>query len=315
MKKVFDSISTRDAFGEELAIIASQREDIIYIAADTLKSVGGSPMHKLFPERAINVGIAEQNMALMAAGMASCGACVFAASYATFCSMRICEQVRTFIAYPNLNVKIVAGLGGLSGGIEGVTHQGTEDIGIMRTIPNMSIVCSADAASTKVITRAIAAYNGPVYFRLGRYASPKVFDDSYSFTLGKANVLRSEGDVLLIGYGSTIGRCLIAASLLDSRGISCRVIETPTIKPFDNETIQKHAKQVKLIVTVEDHNIIGGLGSAVIESLAAELIPVPCIRLGLNDEFGQSGDCEELLDLYGLSPENITSIVEMHCKT
>lgn len=309
MSTEFDSISTRDAFGEALAALARENSKIMYVAADTLKSVGGTKMHAEFPERAINIGIAEQNMALMAAGMASCGAKVFAATYATFASMRICEQIRTFIAYPRLDVKIVAGLGGLSGGIEGVTHQGTEDIGIMRSIANMTVVCAADAASTKKITQAIAAYDGPVYLRLGRAVSPKVFDDSYVFQLGKANVLQDGGDILLVGYGSTIGRCISAAKLLEEKGLSCSVIETPCLKPFDNETIAAMAAKAKVVVTVEDHNIIGGVGSAVMEALSEAGLCVPVIRMGLQDCFAQSGECEELLDFYGMAPMDIAKTV------
>lgn len=309
MNVEFDKVSTRDAFGNALAELARENENIVYVAADTLKSVGGTKMHNEFPDRAINIGIAEQNMALMAAGLASCGAKVFAASYATFASMRICEQVRTFIAYPNLDVKIVAGLGGLSGGIEGVTHQGTEDIGIMRSIANMTVVCAADAASTEVITRAIAEYDGPVYLRLGRYASQKVFTSDYSFRIGKANILREGGEAVLVGYGSTIGRCLNAAELLEADGIRCGVIETPCLKPFDNAAIAKLAGNAKLVVTVEDHNIIGGVGSAVMEALNECGVKVPVVRMGLQDRYAQSGDCEELLDYYGMSPENIAETV------
>ncbi len=309
MSVKFDSISTRDAFGEALAELAKENSRIMYIAADTLKSVGGTKMHALFPERAINIGIAEQNMALMAAGMASCGAKVFAASYATFASMRICEQVRTFIAYPKLDVKIVAGLGGLSGGIEGVTHQGTEDIGIMRSIANMTVVCAADAASAKKITRAIAEYDGPVYFRLGRAPSPTVFDEDYVFRLGKANVLQNGGDVLLIGYGPTIGRCISAARILEKNGRSCSIVETPCLKPFDNDTVSALAARTKVVVTAEDHNIIGGVGSAVMEALNEVRLHVPVIRMGLQDCFAQSGECEELLDFYGMTPENIAKTV------
>jgi transketolase len=176
MSVIFDPVSTRVAFGEALIKMADEYPELMYVAADTLKSVGGTPFHEKYPTRALNIGIAEQNMALMASGMASCGAKVFIASYAVFSSARICEQVRTFICYPNLDVKIVAGLGGLSGGQEGVTHQGIEDIGILRSIPNLVIVEAADAASTRVITEAITHHKGPVYLRLGRNASSSVQD-------------------------------------------------------------------------------------------------------------------------------------------
>lgn len=315
MSVTFDKISTRDAFGNALLELARENPDIVYLAADALKSVGGGPMHAEFPERALNVGISEQNMALMAAGMASCGAKVFAATYATFASMRICEQVRTFIAYPGLDVKIVAGLGGLSGGIEGVTHQGIEDIAIMRAIPQMRVVAAADAASAEVITRAVAAYDGPVYLRLGRTPSPKVFDESYKFEFGKANILRGKGgDVTLLGYGATIGRCLAAADLLEARGLGCRVIETPSLKPFDSEAVLKAARETRLVVTVEDHNIIGGLASAVSETLTDGGVFAPTLKIGLNDCYAQSGECEELLDYYGMSPQGIAERVAAKMK-
>lgn len=310
MEKVFDDISTREAFGAVLVQLAHENKNLMYIAADTLKSVGGKEIHKSYPDRALNVGISEQNMILMAAGMAASGAKVFAATYAAFASMRICEQIRTFVAYPVLDVKIAAGLGGLSGGIEGVTHQGTEDIGMMRVIPGMTVVCAADAASTVKITRAIAEYEGPVYLRLGRDPSPKVFDENYKFELGKANILRPSGRVTLLGYGSCIGRCLLAARLLEESGISCGVIETPSLKPFDKEAVIKAAEKSELLATVEDHNIIGGLGSIVLETLAEAGTGTKCIRMGLKDEFGTSGNCEELLDYYGMSPENICRTIK-----
>lgn len=308
MEKIFDDISTRDAFGIALASLAQDNDRIMYIAADTLKSVGGKQIHADHPDRALNVGISEQNMILMAAGMAASGAKVFAATYATFASMRICEQIRTFVAYPKLDVKIVAGLGGLSGGIEGVTHQGTEDIGMMRVIPNMVVVCAADATSTIEITKEITKYEGPVYMRLGRDKSPKIFEQNYKFKLGRANILRTYGRITLLGYGSTIGRCVLAADLLEQSGISCGVIETPSLKPFDRETVLEAARESELLITVEDHNIIGGLGSIVLETLAEAGSKVRCIRMGLKDQFGTSGNCEELLDYYGMRPEDI-------CKT
>lgn len=305
----FDSLSTRDAFGEVLLQLADENENIMYICADTLKSVGGGPIHSKYPSRALNVGIAEQDMILMAAGMAASGAKVFAATYATFASMRICEQIRTFVAYPNLDVTIVAGLGGLTGGIEGVTHQGTEDVGMMRIIPNISVVCAADAESTKIITREISKHGGPTYFRIGRYASPKVFDSTYTFEFGKANVIRPEGEVTLITYGQSLSRCIEAADILEADGIHCRLIETPCIKPFDYKTVADAAQNSKLVVTVEDHNIVGGVGTCVLEAIANSGTAVPSVRLGLNDEFGSSGDCEELLDYYGLTAGNIVAKV------
>lgn len=315
MGVVFDKESTRVAFGNALLRMAEQDETIMYVAADTLKSVGGAPMHKKFPSRAINVGIAEQNMALVGAGMAASGAKVFVATYAAFASMRICEQIRTFICYPNLDVKIVAGLGGLSGGIEGVTHQGTEDVGVLRSIPNLVIVEPADAASTEVITEAITKYKGPVYMRIGRNASPKVFDSDYKFEIGKANTLVDKGnDAVIFTTGAAVFRALEAEKLLDAEGYRVKVIEMPTIKPLDEDAVLRAARATGLVFTAEDHSVIGGLGSAVSEVLA-EKLPTKVERIGLNDEFGESGEHEELLDKYHLLPREIADRVIVGIKS
>lgn len=310
MSRAFDDVSTRDAFGKALLRLAEKDKTIMYIAADTLKSVGGSPFHNKYPERAINVGISEQNMALMAAGMASCGAKVFIASYAVFASMRISEQIRTFICYPNLDVKIIAGLGGLSGGQEGVTHQGIEDIGVLRSIPNLVIVVAADAASTEVITEEIAAYNGPVYLRLGRYKSAKVFDENYRFKIGKANILKADGsDAAIFATGAAVARAKEACEKLTSQGRSVQLIEMPCIKPLDEEAVLRAAQETDLVITVEDHNVIGGLGTAIAEVLG-EKRPTRVVRIGIQDQFTESGDHEELLDKYNLHPDHIACCIE-----
>ena len=310
MAVVFDKESTRVAFGNALLRIAEQDETVMYVAADTLKSVGGGPMNKKFPERAINIGIAEQNMALMGAGMAASGAKVFIATYATFASMRICEQIRTFICYPNLDVKIIGGLSGLSGGQEGVTHQGIEDVGVLRSIPNLVIVEPADAASTEVITEAIAKYKGPVYMRIGRGASPKVFDSDYKFEIGKANVLVDKGnDAAIFTTGAAVIRALEAEKLLAEEGYNVKVIEMPTIKPLDEEAVLSAAKATGLVFTTEDHNVIGGLGSAVAE-LLCEKLPTKLERIGIDDEYAESGEHEELLDKYNLLPRDIAERVK-----
>lgn len=311
MSVIFDKESTRVAFGNALCRMADEDPSVMYVAADTLKSVGGAQMHKKYPERAINVGIAEQNMALMGAGMAASGAKAFVATYATFASMRICEQIRTFICYPNLDVKIVAGLGGMSGGQEGVTHQGLEDVGVLRSIPNLVIVEPADAASTEVITEAITRYKGPVYMRIGRNASPKVFEkDNYKFEIGKANILIDKGDdAAIFTTGAAVFRALEAEKNLAAEGYKVKVIEMPTIKPLDEKTILDAAKATGLVFTTEDHNIIGGLGSAVAEVLA-EKCPVKLERIGVRDQFTESGDHEELLDKYCLLPQDIADRVK-----
>jgi transketolase len=306
-----DKISTREAFGNALQRIFETNQNVIAMGADTTKQMCLEPIGKKFPGRVINIGIAEQNMMSMAAGMAATGMQVFAASYACFMSMRACEQVRTFVAYPNLNVKVVAGMGGLSGAIDGATHQGLEDIGIMRTIPNMKIVVPADAAATEVITAAIAQDDGPAYLRLGK-GSPvlKVFDENYRFEIGKANVLYDDGnDAAVICNGVAVARVLEARQALAEKGYKIKVIEMPCVKPLDTETLIWAAQATKAVITVEDHTIIGGLGSAVAETLI-ENCPVKMKRLGIADVFTESGLHEELLDKYGLAVADIVKTVE-----
>ena len=308
-------ISTRDAFGNALLRIAEENENVIAIAADTGKSMGYSPMEKKFPERVINIGIAEQNMMTAAAGLASVGNLVFAASYAPFTCMRACESVRTFIAYPNLNVKIVGGLGGLSGNVEGVTHQGLEDIGIMRCIPNMTIVVPADAASTEVIVEEVARNYGPAYIRLGRGPVPKVFDENYKFQIGKANIVKEKGkDATIICNGVMVSRSIEAEKILSEKGYDVKLIEMPCVKPIDSESIINAAKETGAVITVEEHNIIGGLGSAVAEVLG-ENMPVLLKRVGIKDVFTESGPHDKLLDKYGLAIEDIVYAVEETIKS
>ncbi len=297
--------STRQAFGETLAELYRSGLDVVAVAADTAKSMFTTKLGELDPARAIDVGIAEQNMMMVAAGLASTGKIVFAASYAVFTSMRACEEVRTFIAYPNLNVKIVSGLAGLSGAEEGVTHQSLEDIGIMRSIPNMTAVVPADATAVRAATKAIAAVPGPVYLRLPRNPTPVLFGEDYQFVLGKANLLVDRGtDLTIITNGMGVYRALAAEKLLAKAGIQVRVLEMHTVKPLDREAVVKAARETGAILTVEEHNVIGGLGSAVAE-VVTETFLVPVFKLGIPDCFTQSGDHEALLDKYGLNPENI----------
>jgi transketolase len=306
-----DKISTRAAFGQGLLELAEENPNVIGIAGDTTKSMSMGLMEEKFPDRVINIGIAEQNMMAVAAGMAATGMQVFVASYAPFTCMRACEQVRTFIAYTNLNVKIIGGMGGLSGAVDGTTHQGLEDIGIMRAIPNMKIIVPADAAATAVITKAIAKKDGPVYLRLGK-GSPvrKVFDNNYQFQIGKANVLSDAGnDAAVICNGVMVARVLDAQQILAEKGFKLKVIEMPCVKPLDTETVIKAAQATGVVITVEDHNIIGGLGSAVAETLS-ENCPVRLKRMGIADVFTESGLHDDLLDKYGLSVANIVETVE-----
>jgi transketolase len=309
-----DKISTRDAFGQTLLRIAEANPNVVAMGADTTKSMSMNIMEKEYPDRVFNIGIAEQNMMAAAAGMAATGMQVYAGSYAPFTCMRACEQVRTFIAYPNLDVKVIGGMGGLSGAVDGVTHQGLEDIGIMRTIPNMKILVPADAAATAVITAAIAQDHGPAYLRLGKGSVRKVFDEDYQFQMGKANVLGDDGnDAAVICNGVMVARVLEARKILAEKGYKLKVIEMPCVKPLDIETVIRAAQATGVVITVEDHNIIGGLGSAVAETLS-ENYPVKLKRMGVADVFTESALHDELLDKYGLSVANIVKTVETMVK-
>ena len=312
---IYDDISTRDAFGNALLRIAQRDPLVVGIGADTTKSMGMQKFSEHFSERVINIGIAEQNMTAVAAGMAATGFQVFAASYAPFSTLRAAEQVRTFIAYPNLDVKIVGGLGGLSGNIEGVTHQGLEDVGVMRLIPNMTVVIPADAAATEVITEEIAKIKGPVYLRLGRGPVEKIFGEDYKFTAGKANLLKPGGrDAAVIVNGAVTGRALRAVKLLEEKGYGLRVVEMPCVKPIDADAVIDAAENCRVLVTIEEHNILGGLGGAVAEVLC-EHRPAPLLRIGIGDIFTESAPHDELLDKYGFKPEDIAEKINRFLKT
>ena len=302
MSVKYDSISTRDAFGIALVEAAREYPDLFAIGADTTKSMGFKPMMKEFPDRVINNGIAEQNMAMLGAGIAAAGGRAVIATYAPFASMRISEQVRTFICYPNLDVKVISGLSGLSGNIEGVTHQGLEDIGVMRSMANMVIAVPADAASCTIIAREILKYRGPAYLRIGRGPVEQVFDESYKFVLGKANLLDDAGtDIAVICNGCAVARVLRAKELWEQEGIRARLIEMPTVKPIDADAILSAAHDCGKIVTVEEHSVIGGLGDAVGSVLLENGCPVKFCKIGVQDRFGQSGKPADLLEEYGLS--------------
>jgi transketolase len=306
----YDEISTRDAFGNALLRTADRNPLVAAIGADTTTSMGLKQMMERYPERVINIGIAEQNMTAVAAGMAATGFQVYAASYAPFSTLRAAEQVRTFIAYPNLDVKIIGGLSGLSGNIEGVTHQGLEDIAVMRAIPNMTVVVPADATSTEVITEEISKIKKPVYLRLGREPVAKVFDKEYKFQIGKANIIKPCGnDAAIICNGAITARVLEAVTLLETKNLSVRVIEMPCVKPIDVDAIINAAGETGKIATIEEHNIIGGLGSAVAEVLS-EQYPVPLLRIGIEDIFTESAPHDELLDKYGFKPEDMAEKIE-----
>ena len=298
-------IATRDAYGQTLVELGNEREDIVVMDADLAAATKTGMFKKAHPDRFFNAGIAEGNMMSIAAGLAACGKTVFASSFAMFATGRAFEQIRNSIAYPHLNVKIAASHAGVSVGEDGATHQCCEDIGIMRTIPGMVILNPADAPEAKAAVRAAAEYKGPVYLRLGRLAVPVFNEENVGFEIGKGKVMREGTDVTVIATGLEVNEAMIAADTLQAEGISVRVVNMATIKPIDKDIILKAAAETGAIVTAEEHNIIGGLGSAVAEVLCESGKPVPMLRVGVEDTFGRSGPALELLELYGLTAPHI----------
>ncbi len=303
MYKVGEKKATREAYGDALKEFGSDK-NIVVLDADLSKSTKTDVFKKEFPERFINMGIAEGNMMSVAAGLATCGKTVFASSFAMFAAGRAFEQVRNSICYPKINVKIGATHAGISVGEDGATHQCLEDIGIMRTIPNMVIINPADGNEAIMAVKAAIEYEGPVYLRFGRLAASVIFDENYKFEIGKGVMLEDGSDVTLVATGLMVPEALKAREELLKEGISARVINIATIKPLDVEIIVKAAKETGAIVTCEEHNIIGGLGSAVAEALA-ENAPVPVKRVGTKDVFGKSGVPAKLLEEYGLDVKTI----------
>ncbi len=296
---------TRDSYGEALVELGKRNPDVVVVEADISKSTRTGLFARAFPERFFNVGVAEQNGMLISAGMATCGKIPFMSTYAVFGTMRACEQVRTFIAYPRLNVKIALSHGGLTPGGDGVTHQGTEDMGTMRTIPNMCVIMPADDVATRRAVFAAADWAGPVYLRFTRDGVPAIYDDDDErFSIGKAIQLVDGDDLTLIAVGDMVSKALLAAERLLQNGRAARVLDMHTIKPLDTEAVQRAAEDTGAIVTVEDHNIMNGLGSAVAEYLV-ENCPIPMQRIGLPDTFGESGPYEELLEKYGMATDHI----------
>ncbi len=303
-------IATRDAYGRTLAELGNQREDIVVMDADLAAATKTGMFKKAHPDRFFNAGIAESNMIGVAAGLAAAGKTVFASSFAMFAAGRAFEQIRNSVAYPHLNVKIAASHAGVSVGEDGATHQCCEDIGIMRTIPGMVILNPADAPETVAAVRAAADYDGPVYLRLGRLAVPVFNDEDVDFVIGKGKVLVDGTDAAIIATGLEVNEAVMAAETLKEEGISVRVINMATIKPIDKDIILQAAADTGAIVTAEEHNVIGGLGSAVAEVLCESGKPVPMLRVGVEDSFGRSGPALELLDLYGLTSPHIVEKVK-----
>ncbi len=299
-------IATRAAYGEALALLGEEYTDVVVLDAD----LSGSTMTKAFstkyPQRFYNMGIAECNMAGVAAGLATCGKIPFMNSFAMFSAGRAWEQVRNSIAYPGLNVKVIGSHGGLSVGEDGATHQCIEDYAIMRAIPGMLVLSPCDGPEMTAAVKALIEYQGPAYMRLGRLAVESVTDtvEGYTFEIGKGAVLKDGTDATIIATGMMVQCAYEAANILAEEGLSIRVIDMHTIKPLDEELVVKAARETGCIITSEEANILGGLGSAVAE-VVAEKCPVPVVRHGVKDEFGRSGKAQEVLDAYGLNAQGI----------
>ncbi|MBQ7653526.1 MAG: transketolase family protein [Clostridia bacterium] len=297
--------ATREAYGEALVELGKRNKNVIVLDADLSAATKTNSFKKEFPDRFFNTGIAEGNMIGVAAGLATEGYTVFASSFAMFLAGRAFEQIRNSVGYTHLNVKIGATHAGISVGEDGASHQCCEDIALMRSIPGMTIINPADDVETMQAVLAAAEYEGPVYLRFGRLALPRIFDEKkYKFEIGKGVEIVDGSDVTIVATGLMVNEAIKASEMLKAEGISAKIINIHTIKPIDRDIIIDAAKKTGCIVTAEEHSIIGGLGSAVCEVLS-ESCPVPVVRLGVNDEFGQSGNAVELLKLYGLDAENI----------
>lgn len=298
-------IATRESYGNALAELGKLHEDVVVLDADLAGATKTSVFMKAFPERHIDCGIAEGNMMGVAAGLAATGKVPFASTFAMFAAGRAFEQVRNSIGYPKLNVKIGATHAGISVGEDGATHQCNEDIALMRTIPGMTVICPADDVEAKAAVAAAYEHEGPVYLRFGRLAVPVINDKpDYKFELGKGVVLREGKDVTIIATGLPVANCLEAAEKLAADGIDAKVINIHTIKPLDEELVVTAAKETGKVVTVEEHSVIGGLGSAVCDVLS-EKAPTKTLKIGINDVFGESGPAVELVKKFGLDADSI----------
>ena len=302
-------IATRDGFGEEIVELGRENHDIYVVDIDIGKSCKTGAFAKALPRQHVNVGIAEQNGAGVAAGLATTGKIPFVVTYAVFGSLRMGEQIRQEICYPNLNVKMACSHGGLTPANDGASHQGIEDMGVLRTVPNMRVVMPADYYAARALVRAAAEIYGPVYLRFTRDAIPVIYDEKQKFEIGKAITLREGGDIAIIANGDTVRLAIEAAEVLAGRGISARVLDMHTIKPLDVEAVSACVNDIGKIITVEDHNILNGLGSAVCE-VSAGIGKGRVKRVGIQDCFGQSAPYERLLAMNGITVENIVELAE-----
>lgn len=300
--------SIRSAYGKTLVELGKTSKDIVVLDADLACSTQTAMFGKEFPERFFNMGIAEQDMIATAAGLASQGKTAFASTFAMFATGRTYDQIRNSICYPQFDVKIVATHGGITVGEDGASHQALEDVALMRNLPHMTVIVPADCKECEEVIKYAASHKGPMYIRIARTNVPDVFGDDYKFDINKAQILREGKDVTIVTNGETLAEVLecadILANLDNGGGIDAQIINMPVVKPLDNGTILEAAKKTGFVVTVENHSVIGGLGSAVCEVLS-ENLPTPVYRIGINDEFGQSGEQRELMEFYGLTAEKL----------
>ncbi|MGN0325549.1 MAG: transketolase family protein [Lachnospiraceae bacterium] len=307
-------IATRESYGNALVELGKEHDNLVVLDADLAGATKTGIFKKEFPERHIDCGIAEGNMIGVAAGLSTTGLVPFASSFAMFAAGRAFEQVRNSVGYPHLNVKIGATHAGISVGEDGATHQCNEDIALMRAIPGMVVINPADDTEARAAVKAAYEYEGPVYLRFGRLAVPVLFDpDTYQFEIGKGHLIQNGTDVTIVATGLMVGYSLEAARILKERGISAQVINMATIKPLDEELVIGAAKTTGKVVTVEEHSVIGGLGSAVCDILS-ERQPTPVLKIGINDEFGHSGPAADLIAEFGLDGKGIAEKVEAFLK-
>lgn len=304
-----EKIATRQSFGEELAELGEKNKNIVVLDADLAGSTKTEIFGKKFPERFFDMGIAEQDMISTAAGLASCGKIPYAASFAVFATGRAYDQIRSSICYPKLNVKVCGTHAGVTVGEDGATHQMLEDIGLMRGLPNMTVICPADAIQTRWAVNAIAEYDGPCYLRLSRAGTPVIYDEGTKFEIGKAIQFGEGTKATVFATGVVVSEALKAQEALRDEGFDIRVVDIHTIKPIDREMIVKCAKETDKLISIEEHSIIGGLGSAISEVLTDEY-PKKLVRMGMKDVFGRSGKAMEVLEYFGLVSKNIIEEVK-----
>ena len=301
--------ATRQSYGEALLELGKENEKIVVLDADLAGATKTGIFAKEYPKRFFDMGIAEQDMMSTAAGLATCGKIPYASTFAIFAAGRAYDQIRNSISYPKLNVKICATHAGITVGEDGATHQMIEDISLMRTLPNMTVISTSDDVQTKWAVKEISKINGPVYLRLSRLATPIIYDENQKFEIGKAVQIGEGTDATIFATGVTVSEAIMAQRILKEKGINVRVIDVHTIKPIDKEMIVKCAKETKKLISIEDHNIIGGLGSAISEVLTDEC-PTKLIRIGIKDTFGKSGKAIELMKYFGITAEDLVKILE-----